>query len=60
MFPPVRNEQLDFILLWLQLLQCDIEIKDPLQIKEGDQLTLLEPNYRDVDFSWNGKVCAVF
>ncbi|KAG5532289.1 hypothetical protein RHGRI_026801 [Rhododendron griersonianum] len=34
---------------------CDIEIKDPLQIKEGDQLTLLEPNYRDVDFSWNGK-----
>lgn len=50
----------DFILLWLQLLQCDIEIKDPLQIKEGDQLTLLEPNYRDVDFSWNGKVCAVF
>ncbi|KAE9450953.1 hypothetical protein C3L33_17134, partial [Rhododendron williamsianum] len=34
---------------------CDIEIKDPLQIKEGDQLTLLEPNYRDVDFPWNGK-----
>jgi len=24
-------------------------------IKEGDQLTLLEPNCRDVDFSWKGK-----
>ncbi|GFZ15937.1 hypothetical protein Acr_25g0003460 [Actinidia rufa] len=24
--------------------------------KEGDQLTLLEPNYRDVDFSWKGKL----
>ncbi|CAL5421700.1 hypothetical protein CsSME_00037448 [Camellia sinensis var. sinensis] len=24
-------------------------------IKEGDQLTLVEPNYRNVDFSWKGK-----
>ncbi|XP_021896165.1 tetratricopeptide repeat protein 5-like isoform X2 [Carica papaya] len=24
-------------------------------IREGDQLTLLEPNYRYVNFSWNGK-----
>ncbi|RVX12645.1 hypothetical protein CK203_011681 [Vitis vinifera] len=24
-------------------------------IKEGDQLTLLEPYYRHVDFSWKGK-----
>ncbi|XAR72287.1 hypothetical protein NMG60_11018874 [Bertholletia excelsa] len=25
-------------------------------IKEGDQLALLEPNYRNVDFSWKGKI----
>lgn len=27
-----------------------------LQIKEGDQVTLLEPNYRSVDFSRKEKV----
>ena len=36
------------------------ESNDFSQFKEGDQLTLLEPNYRDVDFSWKGKVCSVF
>ncbi|PON68444.1 N-terminal acetyltransferase A, auxiliary subunit [Parasponia andersonii] len=29
---------------------------DNLLIKEGDQLTLLEPFYRHVDFSWKGKI----
>ncbi|CAL5350277.1 unnamed protein product [Camellia sinensis] len=28
-------------------------------IKEGDQLTLVEPNYRNVDFSWKGKFRSV-
>lgn len=28
------------------------------QIKEGDQVTLLEPFYRFVDFSWKGKVIS--
>ncbi|KAL8470876.1 hypothetical protein ACS0TY_033449 [Phlomoides rotata] len=27
-------------------------------IKEGDQVTILEPSYRYVDFSWKGKVCC--
>ncbi|PPD92878.1 hypothetical protein GOBAR_DD10174 [Gossypium barbadense] len=26
-----------------------------LRIKEGDQLTLLEPHFRNIDFSWKGK-----
>lgn len=30
-----------------------------LQIKEGDLLTLLEPYYRLVDFSWKGKVWSL-
>lgn len=30
------------------------------QIKEGDQLTIRDPNYRNVDFTWKGKVIFFF
>lgn len=44
----------------MRLWHCASNFSHDEQIKEGDQITLLEPWYKSIGFSWKGKVSFFF